>query len=210
MKTKIAIIDFQLGNLFSVIQACNYFGYEPVITSDPVEVAQADALILPGVGAFAEAMKNLNGNGLTDAIVEAVKKGKPLMGICLGMQLLFEGSEEFSTEKGIGLLPGKIRKIPAENRRKIPQIGWNKIEPYSGEWDKTPLRSLQKGDFMYFVHSYYCEPAVEKDKLSLTEYDGFNYCSAVMRDNVFATQFHPEKSGPKGLSIYKNWLENIC
>ena len=206
---KIAIIDFQLGNLFSVIQACNHFGFSPVVSSNPKEVESADALILPGVGAFAEAMKNLRENGLDEVITAAVIQGKPLMGICLGMQLLFEGSNEFGTEKGLGLLPGKILKIPAQPGRKIPQIGWNKIEPAGISWKNTPLNHLHEGEFMYFVHSYYCLPDSESDCLCLTDYEGFEYCSAVFKNNIFATQFHPEKSGPAGLGIYKNWLENI-
>ena len=209
MKMKIAIIDFQLGNMFSVIQACGLFGFSPEVTSDPGKILAADALILPGVGAFAEAMKNLRENSLDEVIIESIKKGKPLMGICLGMQLLFDASNEFENERGLGLLPGKILKIPAKTGRKIPLIGWNKIEAGEKSWADSPLKGLKNEDFMYFVHSYYCEPASEKDQLCVTNYEGFVYCSAVLRENIFATQFHPEKSGPIGLSIYKNWLENI-
>lgn len=206
---KLVIIDYQLGNLFSVRQACVNLGYTPEISGDPQKVAEADALILPGVGAFAAAMDTLRSTGLADAILESVAGGKPLMGVCLGLQLLFERSEEFESAAGLGLIPGMIRRLPTENGRRVPQIAWNQIHAAKQTWEGTPLKDVQSGDYMYFVHSYYVDPSDKGCVLTETEYDGFRYCSAVLKNNIFATQFHPEKSGAPGLTIYKNWLEAI-
>lgn len=212
---KLIIVDYNLSNLFSVERACKILGYSPIISSNKEDVLTADAVILPGVGAFNEAMKNLNTDGLTDAIVDFVDQGKPFMGVCLGLQLLFEKSEEFGESKGLGLIKGAVKKFPVDKEKniKVPQISWNKIyAPLTEEdqkWRKSPLGHIQKGAFMYFVHSYYAIPSEPEDILTVTTYGNVTYCSGVLKKNIFATQFHPEKSGEKGLSIYQNWLEAI-
>lgn len=214
MSPKVIIIDYQLGNLFSVQQACEYLGYHPQISSKPEDIADADFAILPGVGAFADAVSNLRQFGLTDAINEFVKKGKPLMGVCLGLQLLLTESEEFGASKGLDLIGGRVKKFPVVTEEqqvfKVPQIQWNAInEPEPGKWQGTPLEHCSQGDFMYFVHSFYAVPVDAKYVLSTTSYAGLEYCSAVVKDNVFATQFHPEKSGLYGLNIYKSWFSRF-
>lgn len=207
-RKKVVIIDYHLGNLFSVKQACDTVGIDAKISSDKNEIELADALILPGVGAFIEAMKNLEELDLVQPIKEAVGKGKPLFGICLGLQLLFTRSEEFGSGNGLDLIPGIIRKFPAEydnKSLKVPQIQWNKINAYNNEWGSTALHDISDGEFMYFVHSYYVDPAEELEVLTKTNYGGLEYCSSILKNNIFAVQFHPEKSAAKGLSIYKNW-----
>ena len=209
-KARIAIIDFKLSNLFSVAHACEYVGIDAKITSDPKDLEGADGLILPGVGAFADAMKNLDSFGLTPAIQDHIKKNKAFMGVCLGMQLLFETSMEFGKHKGLGIFKGSVEKFDnkTESRQKlrIPHIGWDKIEIKK----ETPLfKGFKNGDFMYFVHSYFCKP-VDRDIIATTtDYDGFEFVSSVAKDNVFAVQFHPEKSGKDGPLLYKNFAQLI-
>jgi glutamine amidotransferase len=205
------IIDYQLGNLFSVRQACLHLGYEPFVSSSPDDLAKSDFAILPGVGAYGDAMKNLDEFGLTRAIRDHAAQGKPLMGVCLGLQLLLTGSEEFGQTKGLDLIPGVVRKFPVQHlgdsTLKVPQIQWNTIsEPSGGTWSGTPLDVCQNGDHMYFVHSYYAEPADPAACLSMTEYGNVRYCSSVNKGSVFATQFHPEKSGEHGIAIYRRWF----
>lgn len=208
MKKNVIIIDYNLGNLFSVKQACDTIGINARISSDKQDIINADALILPGVGAFIEAMHNLEELDLVDAIKDQVNAGKPLFGVCLGLQLLFSSSEEFGSGKGLDLIPGIIRKFPAaynDKKIKVPQIAWNKIYSYKQGWEKSPLFNVPENEFMYFVHSYYVDPAEESCILTNTNYEGLEYCSGILKDNIFATQFHPEKSAEKGISIYKNW-----
>lgn len=166
--------------------------------------------ILPGVGAFGDAMHNLEKLDLIGPIKEFIASGKPLMGICLGMQLLFSESEEFGINQGLNVIPGKVMKFPAKNQEgeivKIPQIGWNQIyEPTAEKWKNTPLQAIKNNEFMYFVHSYYAKPDRDESILSLTNYKGLEYCSSILHENVFATQFHPEKSAKEGMKIYSNW-----
>lgn len=208
---KVVIVDFHLGNLFSVKHACDFIGIDAEISSDPAKINTADALILPGVGAFGDAMKSLHELGLIDPILKSIDSGKPFFGICLGMQLLFDESEEFGNNKGLGVIKGQILKFPSTHLSKqmlIPQIAWNKIAPSETKnttWEGTPLTTLAKGDYMYFVHSYYAQPDEDDHILCQTSYNEFGYCSGVKKENVFAVQFHPEKSGLKGLEIYRNW-----
>jgi len=212
MKEKVVVIDYQLGNLFSVVQACSHLGYNAIVSTSPIDLLDAAYVILPGVGAFRDAMNNLVATGMDDAIRNYVNDGKPLMGVCLGLQLLLTESEEFGNTKGLNLISGVVRKFEktkAENGiLKVPQIQWNQIEePHPFLWNNTPLRSCKTLDYMYFVHSYYAVPDQEKDILSVTTYGTQKYCSALLRDNVFATQFHPEKSALYGVNIYKEWFE---
>lgn len=211
MGKKIVIVDYSLGNMFSVQQAFAFHGIEAIITADKKIIESADAIVLPGVGAFGEAMNNLNSTGLTETIKEFVTKGKPFLGICLGMQLLFESSDEFGSTAGLGIIKGKIKKFQfADKKVHVPQMAWNNIiEPVKGRWKNTVLEGIANNEFMYFVHSFYSEPENTDDVLCLTNYEGFEYCSAVNKANVTATQFHPEKSADEGLKIYKNWIEKI-
>ncbi|SHH03974.1 imidazole glycerol phosphate synthase subunit HisH [Pedobacter caeni] len=211
---KVTIIDYHLGNLFSVKQACDTVGINAIISSKAEDIENADALILPGVGAFIEAMDNLADLNLIETIKKAAAEKKPIFGICLGLQLLFTKSEEFGTGEGLDLVPGTIRKFPADlddRKVKVPQIAWNSIYEFEKKWSDTPLMDVVNNEFMYFVHSYYVDPSNDMDILTKTNYDGIEYCSAISKDNIFATQFHPEKSTLKGLSIYKNWatLNNL-
>jgi glutamine amidotransferase len=212
----VAVVDYDAGNLFSVEHACKSVGMAPVIISRPEEIRQADALILPGVGAFGDAMNNLRRLDLVRPLKDFIASGKPFMGICLGMQLLFSRSEEFGDHEGLNLIDGDVVKFPTVNgqgqRNKIPQIGWNRITSpsKSGEpWHETPLEPIADGEFMYFIHSFYAKPRNPEYVLALTDYGGIRYCSAVMKDNIFATQFHPEKSAAEGIKIYQYWSSKI-
>ena len=214
MFKKIAIIDYQMSNLFSVQHACEHLNIEAEITSDPKKIAQADGAILPGVGAFGDAMANLKKLGLDETIKKFINTGKPFMGVCLGMQLLMSSSEEFGLHQGLDIIKGNVKKFPAVNDQsekiKIPQIGWNKIyQPEDKKWQNTPLSKVKNNSYMYFVHSFCVFPSQAENVLSLTNYSGFEYCSSVINDNVFAVQFHPEKSGPDGIKIYQEWFKQI-
>ncbi|HEY0655310.1 MAG TPA: imidazole glycerol phosphate synthase subunit HisH [Chryseosolibacter sp.] len=207
---QVIILDYQLGNLFSVQQACSRVGLNARISSDKADIASADGIILPGVGAFAEAMANMKSLDLIEPLKDFVAKGKPLFGVCLGQQLLFTESEEFGSTKGLNFISGVIKKFPAytvlTNQVKVPQIGWNHIYPKSREWAHTPLDRIGPNTYVYFVHSYYVVPEKDENILTLTNYEGIEYCSSVIKNqNIFATQFHPEKSGELGLSIYSSW-----
>lgn len=205
---KITIIDYELGNLYSVNQACETVGLNTIVSSKKSDVLDADALILPGVGAFNEAMKNLIDLDLKNSIIERVNFGIPIFGICLGLQLLFTKSEEFGSSLGLDLIKGSIKKFPtflADNKIKIPHVCWNQVYNNNNSFTNTPLKDLKNYAFMYFVHSYYVKPENNLNILTNTNYDGIEFCSSVLSENIFATQFHPEKSGIEGLSIYKNW-----
>ena len=213
---KVTIVDYGLGNLFSVQHAFLHLGQQTEVTSDKKKIEEADAIILPGVGAFGEAMKNLEAMDLVEPIKNFVATGKPFLGVCLGMQLLFEESEEFGTSKGLGIIPGYIKKFnhhtTQNNAVRVPQIAWNKIEKPANsphDWNNTVLKNVKEGEYMYFVHSYYATPSHKNHVLTETNYDGFSYCSSVLKNNVFAAQFHPEKSAQEGLKIYTNWLTKI-
>lgn len=196
----IAIIDYGMGNLASVAKALKYLNYDSVITSDPKVISAASGVILPGVGAFAPAMENLRNKGLDSVIIDSAFSGKPFLGICLGMQLLMDGSKEGVNlgsamgdyVTGLGIIPGRVRRFETQSL-KVPQIGWNKLVDCTGSL-------LTEGDYVYFVHSYYCLPEHKDDAAGYAEY-GIKYCCAFEHDNVFATQFHPEKSGEAGLQI---------
>lgn len=207
-KSNVIIIDYQLGNLFSVKQACDTIGINAKISSNKQDILNADALILPGVGAFIEAMNNLKKFQLDIAIQEKVKNGTPIFGICLGQQLLFTESEEFGAGRGLDLISGVIKRFPEslEGRMiKVPHIAWNTIYKFKKDWNESALSELGNHDFMYFIHSYYVKPVDDSCILTKTNYDGVEFCSSILKNNIFATQFHPEKSADKGISIYKNW-----
>jgi glutamine amidotransferase len=211
MSKKVVIIDYELGNLFSVNQACKHIGIETEVSKNIDDIKQSDAIILPGVGAFKQAMQNMREFGLDKVLKEEALSGKPIMGVCLGMQLLFTKSEEFGSTEGLNIIEGDIlrfsNKTDEERLVRIPQISWNEIYTSKLNWDHTPFRGLSDGTDMYFIHSYYASPKNADEILSLTNYAKISYCSSVIKDNIFATQFHPEKSGENGLSIYKNWAQ---
>jgi glutamine amidotransferase len=209
-KKSIVILDYQLGNLFSVKQACDRVGLKATISSSKEDIKNADGIIMPGVGAFAEAMSNMHKLDLVEPLKDFVAEEKPLFGVCLGQQLLFTESEEFGNSKGLNFIPGLIRKFPSfsvlNNLIKVPQIGWNHIYRKSTAWEGTPLVQIKENAYVYFVHSYYVEPSNIENILTVTNYEGIEYCSSVIKkSNIFATQFHPEKSGELGLGIYKAW-----
>ena len=210
---KIAIVDFGLGNLFSVSQSCQVLGINAEVTSNPEVINNAHGIILPGVGAFGDAMENILHLNLENCLKDQVKKGKPIFGICLGMQILFEKSFEFGEHVGLSLLAGEVLKFPLENKGKklrVPQISWNTIRGANlTTWKESPLKTLKDEEYMYFVHSFYVKPHETSVIASQTSYEEFEYCSSVKKDNLFAVQFHPEKSSHKGLEIYKNWYNSI-
>lgn len=199
----IAIVDYGVGNLFSLKSSLAALGFEAVVSGDAGVLAGADRIILPGVGAFGDAMQKLTDSGLAPVITDLARVGKPLLGICLGMQLLFSESEEYGLHRGLDLIPGRI--VPMAGRippsLKIPQIGWNSLD-FPAQKPVSPLFSgIRAGDFVYFVHSFFatdCEPAV----IATTQY-GAALTAAVQRDNIYGCQFHPEKSGPVGLAILR-------
>ena len=200
----IAVIDYGVGNLFSLTSSLSMIGADACITSDAEKIRLADKILLPGVGAFEDAKKKLADTGLDKVIIEEVKKGKKILGICLGMQMLFERSFEYGEHEGLGLLRGSVvamrGKIPAE--LKIPHIGWNSL---SVKKSHPIFKYTKEGDFVYFVHSYYAADC-DESLLATTEY-GIPMTAAVALDNVAGTQFHPEKSGEVGLSILRAFLE---
>lgn len=201
----IAIADYGVGNLFSLKSSFEYIGKKTIVTSDKGQIKSADRIILPGVGAFGDAAEKLSESGLGELIIEEAQKGKPIMGICLGMQLLFDKSYEYGEHKGLGLIKGEIRPIAEVVPReyKIPHIGWNKLH-FTKEKSRL-FRYINEGDYVYFVHSYYGTDC--KDSLLATTEYGAELTAAVGKKNVFGCQFHPEKSGDTGLKILKAFAE---
>lgn len=201
----IAIIDYDAGNIKSVEKALNFLGEEVTITRDKTEILSADGVILPGVGAFGDAMEKLHSYGLVEVIREVTDKKIPFLGICLGLQLMFESSEETPGIEGLHILEGRIRRIPSTEGLKIPHIGWNDLAfPNAGRL----FRGIEEHSYVYFVHSYYLEAADPSIVTATTEYGTLIHAS-VEKDNIFACQFHPEKSSQVGLKILQNFVEII-
>jgi len=200
----IAIIDYGVGNLGSVEKAFQYIGYKAEVTSDKNTVLGADAIVLPGVGAYADAMRNLEKVGMIDVVKRAVAEDRPFLGICLGLQLLFDHSEEGDV-KGLGLFKGKVKQFPLDMNLKVPHMGWNSLKT---DKDCRLFYGLDETPYVYFVHSYYLDAEDNDIVAARTEY-GIEFRSAVNRGNVFATQFHPEKSGDVGLKLLRNWAELV-
>ena len=200
----IRIIDCGIGNLRSVQKALERIGHEAAFTNDPQEVREAERLILPGVGAFGPAIKSLEELGLVDAIRDFTRSGRPFLGICLGMQLLLSESEEQGNFKGLDLIPGKVTKFfnPEDFGLKIPHMGWNSLRKAQ---DCPLFDGIPDDAKVYFVHSYYVNPS--KDAVAATTDYGIEFCSAIWKDNIFATQFHPEKSGAVGLRMLENFIK---
>jgi glutamine amidotransferase len=208
---KIAVVDYDIGNVKSILSAFQSQGADIILTRSKSEIQKAGGLILPGVGAFSYGMQSLERYGLVDIIKEYVSSGKPLMGICLGMQMLFEGSEEFGETPGLGLISGSVVKLPTKDdqNEKLPHVSWNELNSESSLWTDTILEGIREGDDMYFVHSFVAQPKSSGNVLSTTEYSKHKFCSSVNLNNIYGCQFHPEKSGKSGLKIIKNFIR-IC
>lgn len=214
MSTKITLIDYGMCNLLNVARAFEHCGAEVTITEDPAAVLNAEKLVVPGVGAFSACMHELEERGFADAIRRYVDTQRPMLGICVGMQMLFETSEEFGEHAGLGILPGRVRAVPgktmAGEAQRVPHIGWNHlVHPENGRsWDGTLLRDFAgQNPAVYFVHSYAATPANDMDRLADTVYGGHRLCAAIQRNNLMATQFHPERSGEIGLTITRRFIE---
>jgi cyclase len=206
---RVAIVDYRLGNLFSVQRACEQAGLQAEITADKATILASDALILPGVGTFGDAMQNLRRLDLVEVLRDYSQGPRPFLGVCLGLQLLFTESEEFGTHAGLNILEGKVVKFPGSDSGgspiKVPHVGWDRIVRTAPGAEPAVLRGVEDGSFMYFVHSFYAVPADARAVLTTSAYAGVEYCSAVARGALCAFQFHPEKSAGAGLKIYRNW-----
>jgi glutamine amidotransferase len=204
----IAIIDYGMGNLRSVQKGFEKVGFDAVVTADPKVVLEAERVVLPGVGAFPDCMRNLEHGGFVEPLLKVIQGGRPFLGICLGLQLLFTESEEFGVHKGLDVIPGRVIRFPEgmeENGEelKVPHMGWNQLAIHS----RPPVfAGIDEGTNVYFVHSYYVKPADEAVVAATTGY-GIEFCAAIWKDNIVATQFHPEKSQEAGLRILKNFGE---
>lgn len=201
----IAIIDYDAGNIKSVENALVRLGEEPVVTRNPGEISGADGVILPGVGSFGDAMKRLESYGLVETIVQVAERRIPFLGICLGLQLMFESSEESPGIKGLGLLPGRILRIPDEGGLKVPHMGWNSLKyPHPGRL----FRGVPQDSYVYFVHSYYLRAEEGSIVTAATDYGTLIHAS-VEKNNIFACQFHPEKSSGVGMQILRNFVSIV-
>ena len=203
---KVVIIEYKMGNLFSIVHTCEKAGLSTEITNDYKKIKDAKALILPGVGAYPLAVSQLNELNLVEPIKDFIKSGKSVLGICLGMQLLMEQSDEFGINKGLGIIEGEVLRFPTENgehKRRIPQITWNTIDIKDS--NDPLMKGIANHEYFYFVHSNYVKTAHEKNVLCSTTFSGFDYCSIVKKENVYGIQFHPEKSAQQGLKIMENF-----
>jgi len=203
----INIIDYEMGNLRSVEKAFEKLGFTARVSADPKDITSADKVVLPGVGAFRDCINNLRDGGFVAPLLAHVAAGKPLLGICVGMQMLFDESEEFGRHQGLGLIPGKVVRFPSGmveggERLKVPHMGWNNIRLNK----PAPIfTGIEDGSFVYFVHSYYCAAENTADVAASCTYGDIEFCASLWRDNIIATQFHPEKSQDIGLQIFKNF-----
>ena len=205
----INIIDYEMGNLRSVEKAFEQLGFAARVSADPNDIKTADKVVLPGVGAFRDCINNLREGGFVEPLLAHVAAGKPLLGICVGMQMLFDESEEFGCHQGLGLVPGKVVRFPSGmvesgERLKVPHMGWNNI---SIKKDSPLFAGIENDSFVYFVHSYYCAAENPVDVAASCTYGDIEFCASIWRDNIMATQFHPEKSQSIGLNIFKNFGE---
>lgn len=217
--SEVSIVDYGLGNLFSVKHACKKAGFDAEITSSKEDILKSDAVILPGVGAFGNAMETLKNLELADTLKEAALSGKPFLGICLGMQLLMSESDEFGNHQGLDIIKGSVVRFdkPVDDkgkRLKVPQVGWNTINVFdsslhNGTWEGSIFEGIDSGEFMYFVHSFYVKPDDPDVVLSTSEYGNIQFCSGLNYKNIYACQFHPERSGIKGLQVYHNFFNLI-
>lgn len=214
---RVVIVDYGMGNLYSVSRACEHVGLNATISTSPAEVLDAQGVILPGVGAMPVAMAALEESGLGDALRTVAERGTPLLGVCLGMQLLMEEGSEFTVHAGLGILPGKVVRFPSADQNgsplRVPHIGWNRVHRASGSgrdpWLETPLQATPDGEYMYFVHSYLIVPGEPSLGVGVSRYGGIEFCSVVARGAIFGCQFHPERSGPQGLRIYREFARRV-
>lgn len=210
---KVTVIDYGVGNILSVTRALQQFGADVSIASSDSEIRKSTRVVLPGVGAFPNAMRSLSRLNIVDTIVEMSGNGTPILGICLGMQLLFEESYEQNPTTGLCLIPGYVERVQRDDRLeksiKVPHIGWSEInKPAAGkEWKNTILQNIEEGSSAYFVHSYGCNPRERVNVLAVTEYCDLEIIAAVQRENVMGCQFHPEKSGETGLKILESFMK---
>jgi glutamine amidotransferase len=205
MNPRIVIIDYGMGNLRNVQKGFEKIGFEAALTRNKKEIGKASAIVLPGVGAFKDCMENLEKYELVEPLLQSIEKGKPYLGICLGLQILFSESEEFGSHKGLNLIRGNVVKFKPDPEHKVPHMGWNTIEK---EKEVPMLQGVGGGDFFYFVHSYYVVPQEAQWISTFTTY-GKSFVSSIWKENLFATQFHPEKSQQKGLRILENFVKSI-
>jgi glutamine amidotransferase len=204
----IAIVDYGIGNLRSVEKALQRVGARAMVTADPAVLDEAQGVVLPGVGAFGDGMAQLRARQLVDPVMRQVERRKPLLGICLGMQLLFEESDEMGLHRGLGLLPGRVVRFP-EGELKVPHIGWNQLWRADPCPEMALLEGIPHGAHAYFVHSYYAAPEESGDVLASTDY-GFEFASVVGRGRIFGAQFHPEKSQDVGLRLLRNFADMVA
>lgn len=206
--TRICIVDYGIGNIFSAMKALKRFTQDVCLSEDPKEIHDASALVLPGQGAFEAGMEGLRVRGLLDEVKAAAAKGKPILGICLGAQLLLEKGYEFGEWEGLGLLPGEVVRFPQlKNGAKTPHMGWNSINSPAGKnWKETFLEGVTAGADMYFIHSYFLKPKEQSHILAETTYGGFTFAAAIGKGNIIGCQFHPEKSGEAGLKIIEKFV----
>ena len=214
---KVLIVDYGLGNLLSVERALRRLGVHPAISADALAISQADRLVLPGVGAFGEGMANLRQRNLISSMQAFADSGRPILGICLGMQLLMSESEEFGQHRGLDLVKGKVVRLRLPqpgDRFKVPHIGWNGLQvppergAGTGGWEQTCLRGLRERSFMYFVHSYVVVTEQPDRRLAVTQHGYDTFCSALKQGNITGLQFHPERSGEEGLEIYRSFVHD--
>ena len=209
---KIAIVDYGAGNILSILAAFEKLGIQAIVTRGHEEIMSSDGLVIPGVGSYSHAMSKLKEYYLDDVIRDYSKLGRPILGICLGMQLLFSGSYEFGYTEGIDLLSGEVRRLELKDRamQKLPHVSWNGLETSSANnWKNSILDGIKEGEDMYFVHTYQAVPTDNNHILSYTKYSNSKFCSSIRSGNIFGCQFHPEKSGEKGLKIVFNFIR-IC
>ena len=206
---KIVIVDYGVGNIHSAMKGLRRFTDKVILSEDPAEIRAASALVLPGQRAFEACMEGLRVRGLLDAVTQAAAAGKPILGICLGAQLLLERGEEFGKWNGLGFLPGAVVHFPPLNGEKTPHMGWNAIrEPAPGRWKGTTLEGVPQCAEMYFIHSYVLQPSDPAHILATTEYGGITFPSVIAKGKMIGCQFHPEKSGPTGLKIVERFVRN--
>ncbi len=207
----IVVIDYGVGNVKSILNAFRINGVNALLSNKESDIINAQGIVLPGVGAFSKAMENLHKLNLVDIIIKYSKTSKPILGICLGMQMLMESSEEFGISMGLGLVKGNVKKFSFDSSptMKLPHISWSNLAPHKLNWSSTILNGINLNNDFYFVHSYVVIPSNEGEILSLSKYKNQTFCSALKKNNIYGCQFHPEKSASSGLKIISNFIK-IC